>query len=78
MTHRKQIWEVLWDLLWWDCELDHHQKKGCLYNFSIVSSNGMLVKRLSASKQVMKASHETVSIEMKVFILIAYVESNFD
>ena len=25
----------------------------------------------------MKASHDTISVEMKVFILIAYVESKF-
>ena len=37
----------------------------------------MLVKRLSTSKLLMKASHDTVSVEMKVFILIAYVESKF-
>ena len=33
---------------------------------------------LISSKLVMKASHYTVSVEIKVFILIAYVESNFD
>ena len=38
----------------------------------------MLVKRVSTPKLVMKTSHDTVSVEMKVFVLIAYVESNFD
>ena len=38
----------------------------------------MFVKRVSTPKLVMKTSHDTVSVEMKVFILMAYVESNFN
>ena len=35
--YRKQIWEVLWDLIWQDCDyliwLKSLLEKGCLYNF---------------------------------------------
>ena len=49
------MWGVLWDLLWqlirlWTGSL--LEKKGRLYNFLIVSFNGMLVKRPSTPKLV--------------------------
>ena len=36
------------------------------------------MKRFSTSKLVIKASHAKASVEMKFFILIAYVESIFN
>ena len=44
----------------------------------IVYTISQSFQSLSSSKLDMKASHYTVSVEIKVFILIAYVERNFD